>query len=186
MSNSRSSESNLESIESIISIRTQMLMAVFGKKENADLVSVFKRHLNRYPTWILGKAFTRAETELERFPTVRWLVGACEQLKPSSVWKYSYKDSTDDEGIPCKIDPDPDCDVCRKSWSQHPHEKCSEVVDKLHAKFMYKPQDCPEGREFLQAMARLAEKKLAPKVDLEASAANLQAQKIFLSKQGPK
>lgn len=157
MSSSRNSEQNLENVESIISIRTQMLMAVFGKKENPDLVSVFKRHLNRYPTWILSKAFTRAETELERFPTVRWLVGACEQLKPSSVWKYSYKDSIDEHGMPCKIDP--------------------ETGDKL-----YLPQNCEEGREFLKAFAKLAEKKPAHEVDLAASAANLQAQKIFILK----
>lgn len=157
MSNSNDSEQGLDQIESIISIRTQMLMAVFGKKENSDLVAVFKRHLNRYSTWILGKAFTRAETELDRFPTVRWLVGACEQLKPSSVWKYSYKESVDADGVPCKIDP--------------------ESGDKL-----YLPQNCAEGRKFLKVLAELAGKKF--EVDLEASAANLQAQKIFLSKAG--
>lgn len=155
MTNSKNSAQSLEDIESIISIRTQMLMAVFGKKENADLISVFKRHLNAYPVWILGKAFTRAETELERFPTVRWLMGACEQLKPSSMWRYSYKDSVDEAGVPCKLDP--------------------ETGEKL-----YLPQNCPEGREFLEAMAKLAEKKSVKEVDLDASAANLQAQKTFL------
>lgn len=155
MNNSTSSAQSLENIESIISIRTQMLMAVFGKKENPDLVSVFKRHLNVYPVWILGKAFTRAETELERFPTVRWLLGACEQLRPSSLWKYSYKDSVDEAGVPCKLDP--------------------ESGEKL-----YLPQNCPEGREFLEALAKLAEKKSVVEVDLDASAKNLQAQKMVL------
>lgn len=159
MSNSSASAQNLEQIESIISIRTQMLMAVFGKRENSDLVAVFKRHLNKYPTWILGKAFTRAETELERFPTVRWLVGACEQLKPSTIWKYDYKDAKDENGVPCKIDPE-------------------------NGEQLYLPQHCAEGRAFLRVFARLAGREVLSEVDLKASAANLQAQKMFISRTG--
>jgi len=136
-----------------------MLMAVFGKKENDDLVGIFQRHLNKYTVWMLRKAFSRAETELERFPTVKWMVGACEQLKPSSVWKYHYKDSVDGDGMPCKVDPE-------------------------NGERLYLPQNCLEGRAFLKALASVAGKKSMFEVDLEASAANLQAQKIALTKFG--
>lgn len=158
MINSQNSEQKREQIESIISIRTQMLMAVFGKRENDDLIAVFKRHLNRYSERIVAAAFSKAESELERFPTVRAMVGICETLKPSGVWKYNYKDDVDQDGVPCKIDP--------------------ETKEKL-----YLPQNCKEGREFLRALAKIAGKKSVFDVDLEASAANLQAQKIAILKQ---
>ena len=151
----RSTES-LDDRESIISIRIQMLAAVFSKKCPDELISVFKSNLNRFPITVLMKAFSRAETELERFPTPRIIASMCGEAMPSEMWRYDYKSGTDPDGVPCLIDPDPWCDNCRKSRNEHPNEACSYFTDEHGAKYLYRPQDCPEGRGFLQKMSALA------------------------------
>ena len=122
----------------LIRIRLQMLMAVFGKRladeHQGAFYDVYLRNLEKYPVGVLTKAFAKAEQELERFPTPKILREICNSEMPSQTWKYHYKDATDDEGIPCKVDPE---------TGEH----------------LYLPQNCPEGREFLAKLSELAEKK---------------------------
>jgi hypothetical protein len=132
-------------------------MVSYGKKENPTLLDIFVKHLVHLPESAIEKGFDKAEISFERFPTVKKIADMCGEFVSSQAWRYNFQPRKDSDGVPCLIDPDPDCDVCRKPWSQHPHEKCSGVVDKLHARFMYKPQDCEEGRAFLGAFKALAE-----------------------------
>ena len=151
---SKSTES-VEDRESIVSIRVQMLAAVFGKKCPDDLIAVFKKHLNKFPIPILSKAFTRAETELEKFPTPRIVISMCGEAMPSEMWRYNYQPGYDPDGVPCLIDPDPWCDMCRLPRSEHPTKTCL-FVDNLNARYMYRADDCPEGRTFLAKLRELA------------------------------
>jgi hypothetical protein len=161
MTSQRGSQRNTESLEdreSIIFSRIQMLAAVFSKKCPDELVSVFKAHLNRFPVTVLMKAFSRAETELERFPTPRILASMCGEAMPSGMWRYNFQPGHDSNGVECLIDPDPMCDSCRKPRSEHPNQACACFTDEREAKYMYRPQDCFEGRAFLYMLKEVAGK----------------------------
>jgi hypothetical protein len=146
-----------EDIESYLRTRTGMLMVAYGKKENSVFVDVCVKHLSGFPYIALKKGFDKAEISFERFPTVKKISEICGEFIPSQSWRYNFQPGKDPDGTPCLIDPDPDCDSCRKPFSEHPHSTCQVVVDKLHAKYMYKPQDCPEGLAFLALMKKISE-----------------------------
>lgn len=154
---------NLQDIESYIGVRTGMLATVYGAKENQARCEVFIRHLKNVPLSALKKAFDKAEIAFEKMPSVKKVGELCSELMPSQTWRYNFTPGTDKQGVVCLIDPDPDCDVCREPWSKHPHEKCSQVVNKLDARHMHKPQDCPEGRAFLAKLAEVRDSARAHK-----------------------
>jgi len=135
-------------------IRTRILMlaAVFNRKTSDELVEVFREILRGYPFNALQKAFSKAESTLERFPTPKMMRELCNEEMPSGLWRYDFKPGKDPNGVPCLIDPDPSCDSCREPKSLHPNRHCQIFRDRLDAKYMYRPQDCPEGRAFLAAL----------------------------------
>jgi hypothetical protein len=190
MNNSGKSKQSMESVlarDEIIDLRVKMLAAVFGRKITDDLIIVFKRVLGVFSTRVLGKAFSKAEAELERFPTPKQMAAIAGELMPSGLWRYNFEpgEAPDpDTGmlVNVLIDPDPSCDVCREPRSRHPHDKCTGMVDELYAHAMYRPQDCPEGRAFLAVLRKIGESKKPKTVDLKLSAANLQAQKLAILK----
>lgn len=145
-----------------IKVRVLMLAAVFNRKASDELVEVFREILSKYPFTALQKAFSKAESTLERFPTPKQMREMCNEEMPSSAWRYDFKPSHDPKGVPCLIDPDPCCDSCREPKSVHPHRKCAFFQDRLDAKYMYRPQDCPEGRGFLAALREFKKKVRKP------------------------
>jgi hypothetical protein len=159
-----------------------MLFAVFNRRESNELIEVFKNRLEIFDSKVLRKAFDSCESELEKFPTVKYVLGLCYQDRPSTAWRYNYQPGYDDQGMPCLHDPDPDCDVCREPRSKHPHATCKAMVDGKDARNMYRPQDCPEGRAFLALLAKMASEQRTPQVDLEQSRKNIQAQAIAITK----
>lgn len=146
-----------EDIESYIRIRAGQLMAAYGKKEKPGFLDIIVKHLGHLPEVAIKGGFDRAEISFERFPSVKKIADMCGECLPPQTWRYNFKPGIDSDGTPCLIDPDPDCDFCRKPWSQHPNERCGTVVDKRHARYMYRPQDCEEGRAFLAAFKAIAE-----------------------------
>jgi len=171
--------------ESLISTRIQMLADIFNRKITDGMVAVYQRILRGFPIFVLSKAFTEAESTLEKFPTPRILAGMCGAVMPSQMWRYSFRadQAPDPETgmfVDVLIDPDPLCDSCRNPQSEHPTKTCREFIDKLFSFALYRPQDCPEGRMFLARLKEIAEHKAIPLVDLEASRANLQAQKVAI------
>src|SRR5207253_7090169 len=119
-----------EDLESYIRTRTGMLMVNYSKKENPTLIDVFVKHLKGVPFVALRGGFDRAEIAFDRFPTVKKVMELCGECLPSQLWRYNFRPGTDDNGVPVLIDPDPDCDICRKRSSEHPHPDCSQFVDK--------------------------------------------------------
>jgi len=168
-------------VRSYIDTRVRMLFAVFNRRESDELIEVFKNRMEKFSEKTLRKVFDRCESELEKFPTIKQVLGFCYSEMPSQGWRFNYQPSFDDNGIPCLLDPDPYCDSCREPWSKHPHAKCQTVVNERDARRMYLPQNCPEGRGFLSAI-RGGGGKLLPGVDLEQSARNLQAQAVAITK----
>lgn len=146
-----------EDVEIYLRTRAGMLMVAYGKKENPVLVDLFVKHLAHLPYVAIKGGFDKAEISFERFPTVKKIAEMCGEFVPSQSWRYNFKPDVDHDGIPCLIDPDPDCDFCRQPWSQHPNAKCAKVVDARDARRMYKPQDCEEGRTFLALFKTIAE-----------------------------
>ena len=149
---------DLEGRRSLISIRLQMLITVFGKRTTDEslegLKRVFCEALENFPERVILKGFGKAEQELDRFPTPRAMREICGEAMPPNTWRYHYEPGTDPEGNPCLIDPDPDCDHCNEPRSWHPSAKCP-MFSGERRKYMYRPQDCEEGREFLKQLAIL-------------------------------
>lgn len=141
-----------------IKARVLMLAAVFNRKASDELVEVFREVLRGYPFSALKGAFSKAESTLERFPTPKIMRELCNEEMPSNSWRYNFRPSTDPNGIACLIDPDPSCDFCREPLSMHPNKRCAAIINLLPAKFMYRPQDCEEGREFLVKLEQFKKK----------------------------
>ena len=133
-------EMSLEDKRSLIGIRLQMLIDVFGKRVTDEGLEALKRvygdALEKLPASTISQGFTRAEQECERFPTPKLLKDICSQFMPSSAWKYDYKPGKDANGIACLIDP----------------------TETGPIRFMYRPQDCAEGRAFLANLRKVANK----------------------------
>lgn len=168
-------------IRMYIQTRVQILFAVFSKKSSEELVLVFQNRLEQFSQPVLRKVFDRCESELERFPTVKQVLGFCYTERPSETWRYNYVPSTDEHGVECLEDPDPNCSRCREPRSLHPHAKCQEYESTLQNHLLYRPQNCPEGKAFLALMESMAVKKI-PLADLELSRQNLQAQAVAITK----
>lgn len=120
----------------IIRDRVEMLGAVFNRKVTEQLIAVFQDTLTGYPVSALKKAFTKAEGQLERFPTPKIMKLMCNEEMPSGAWKYHYRDAEGKDpetGRPIRIKIDP------------------ETGEKL-----YRAGDCPEGRAFLEKLASIA------------------------------
>lgn len=139
----------------IIFDRIEMLAAVFNRKISEQMIVVFQEALGKFSKSTLKAAFSKAEVELERFPTPKIMRSLCYGEMPSRTWRYSFTPSHDAQGVPCLLDPDPDCDHCREPRSKHPHEKCKGFDGSV---YMYKPQDCEEGRAFLAKMKAIHDK----------------------------
>lgn len=133
----------------IIRERIEMIAAVFSKKISEEMILVFQSALERYPNEVLKRAFGKAETELERFPTPKAMRDYCNADMPSRGWAYDFVHSRDPEGIPCLLDPDPNCEHCRDPRSFHPTKTCDNFEGSI---YMYKPEDCAEGRMYLAAV----------------------------------
>jgi hypothetical protein len=140
--NSKSSEPRDDrTTREVVHDRLEMLCAVFNRKCSDQLIVVYQDCLEKFPPFAVKKGFTKAETELERFPTPKILRELCQGQMPSSGWQYTYKDSTSldrDTGqiVPCKIDP-------------------------VTNEELFRPQNCKEGRAFL---AKLKELSLAKSI----------------------
>lgn len=153
----------------IIRDRVEILAAVFNRKINEQLILVFQDALRGYPKGALKRAFSKAETELEKFPTVKLMRTLCNGEMPSHAWQYTFTPSEDVDPefgntVRVLIDPDPTCSICREPKSIHPLRKCecytpSGLGDD---RVMFRPQDCPEGRTFLALLAEIARKKKIP------------------------
>ena len=124
---------NQADVESYVKIRTMQLMVTFGKKENHEMARVFVEVLSRYPEGVLKRAYSRAERELERFPSPKVMRQICNEEMPPQTWRYDYVRSKDNAGTPCLIDP------ATKEW-------------------LYLPQDCNEGRLYLEVLAEIAKR----------------------------
>ena len=131
MSRQQKSNGNTESIDdrrSLIGIRIQMLAAVFNRKSNDELERVYKDSLQGFPLTVLGKAFTKAEQELERFPTPKVMRALGNESMPSQAWRYRYgrAESRDPEtGMAVQV-----------------------LIDPENGDQMFLMGDCPEGRAF--------------------------------------
>jgi hypothetical protein len=119
--------------EQIIRERIEFLGAALGRKITEELIVVFQDGLKGYPKSVLKRAFGKAEQQLEKFPTPKGMKKLCDEEMPSQGWRYQYKGAFDKDGVHCQVDP--------------------ETGEK-----MYRPQDCPEGREFLLELRRIAGK----------------------------
>jgi hypothetical protein len=118
----------------IVRERIEMIGAVFNRKITETLILVFQDALEGYPAAVLKKAFKKAELSLQHFPTPKIMRNLCNEEMPSDSWRYSYRTGQDADGTPYRIDP--------------------ATGEKL-----YRPQHCPEGREFLLTLRRLAIKE---------------------------
>jgi hypothetical protein len=161
---------DLESKRSLISIRLQMLIDVFGKRVTDEGLEALRRiycdALENFPEKVICKGFSRAEQTLERFPTPKTLAGICGEAMPPQTWRYDFRPSEDVDpefGTPVKvlIDPDPNCAQCRAPKSEHPTSACKEYKTSGLGddRVMFKPQDCPEGRAFLKKLREIAGRK---------------------------
>lgn len=133
MSSNVAWKQNLESVEDYIRIRTRKLFSIFNRKKSDELVSVYQRTLGRVPIQSLNLGFNHAEERCERPPTPKQMLEICNEYRPSESWRYNFVPGVDGDGIAVLIDPS----------AASPAER-----------FLYRPQDCPEGRAFL---ARLKE-----------------------------
>jgi hypothetical protein len=122
---------------------------------------VFEEVLKNYPKAVIQKAFTKAESELERFPTPKIMRTICSESMPSQTWRYDFEPSVDydaESEVRVLIDPDPTCSICREPKSIHPLKKCGRYTPSGLGddRVMFRPQDCPEGREFLLKLRKIA------------------------------
>ena len=105
-----------------------MLAAVFNRKSNGEMERVYKDALQGFPMPVLGKAFTKAEQQLERFPTPKMMRGLANESMPSETWRYRYQlvESHDPEtGMAVQV-----------------------LIDPATGDEMFQMGDCPEGRAF--------------------------------------
>lgn len=167
-------------VRTYIETRVLILFAIFNRRKSDELVEVFKNHLEKFSGKVLREVFDECESELEKFPAVKQVLIRCYEKRPSGAWRYNFIPTTDREGTPCLLDPDPACSDCNKLRSEHPHDKCQGWTNRTDNQFLYLPQNCPEGREFLKNLRTLAAKTDFPFVDLDLSWRNIQTQKVFL------
>lgn len=82
-------EMSIEDRRSLISIRVQILITLFGKKVSPEsqeaLVRVFCDGLERFPADSLVRGFTKAEQDLDRFPTPKIMRELCSEFRTSQT-----------------------------------------------------------------------------------------------------
>jgi hypothetical protein len=151
-----------EDTKALICTRLGMLINVFGKRtsevQKQALERVWCDALGNLPAQAITDGFNKAEHSCERFPTPKSLRALCTEFMPSGAWKYDFSPSVDEDGVEVLIDPDPTCTRCREPRSIHPTAKCqawerSKLGDH---RLMYRPQNCPEGRTFLEVLREVA------------------------------
>jgi hypothetical protein len=122
-----------------------MLMGLFGKKITDDQLDTMKRvyfeALENMSTEAITGGFKRAEQTLDRFPTPRAMRDLCADCETGGLERYDYGDSR-------AIDPGTGQEVAVK-------------IDPITREILYKAEDCPEGREFLATLRRIAGPKRA-------------------------
>jgi len=131
LSRETDSKRSTESVEdrlSLISIRIQMLAAVFNRKTSDEMVRVYKDALQGYPMTVLGKAFTFAEQTLERFPTPKVMRSLANEAMPSEAWRYRYRKAESNDPETGMIVP--------------------VLIDPVNGDELFRMSDCPEGRAF--------------------------------------
>jgi hypothetical protein len=158
MSDSRNFDADGEfrDVQTIIRERVEMIAAVFSRKISEQMVVVFQDALQLYPKGAVKKAFAKAEQGLERFPTPKIMRDLCNAEMPSRGWAYHFLDGKDANGVACRLDPDPNCDYCREPRSLHPRKSCAGFAGSI---YMYKPEDCEEGRAYLAKIQELQAEK---------------------------
>jgi hypothetical protein len=160
----------LEDKLSLISIRLQMLIDLFGKKVSDNGLEALKRvycdALQNFTKQAISAGFSKVEKNCDRFPTPKLLAYVCQENMPSEAWRYSFspyedQDPETGETVSVIIDPDPTCYTCREPRSSHPSKRCKQYTKSGLGddRVMFRPQDCPEGRAFLAKLKEISEKK---------------------------
>jgi hypothetical protein len=129
-----------EANRTLISVRIQMLMALFGKKVNEEGFESVKRvycdALEGFDTDAITGGFKKAEQSCERLPSPRLLRDFCGEFSAGGAWRYSYTPSR-------ALDPETKAPVDVK-------------IDPVTKEVLYKAHDCPEGRAFLKKLREIA------------------------------
>lgn len=129
-----------EANRTLISVRLQMLMSLFGKKVTDDGFESIKRvycdSLENFATDAISGGFKKAEQNCERFPSARAMREFCTDCSASGLWRYNYTPSK----------------------AQDPETKAivDVRIDPVTKEVLYKAEDCPEGRAFLVKLRELA------------------------------
>jgi hypothetical protein len=131
---------DLEARRTLISVRLQMLIALFGKKFSDDGLESVKRvycdALQNFDDTAITGGFKKAEQTCERFPTPKAMKDFCSESTQSGAWRYNYGKSK-------ALDPETGKEV--------------EVrIDPVTGELLFRAEDCPEGREFLRKFRELA------------------------------
>jgi hypothetical protein len=138
-----------ENVRDYIATRIKMLGSALGRRTNQDLIDVFQRNLERFKIGELQKAFDKAESELEWFPSPRKMTEMAAGFRASPLWKYSYRDVK-------ATDPETGAIV---------HAK----LDPINGEVLYRAHDCPEGRPCLASYKLLCEPKRKTKTEARTS-----------------
>lgn len=132
-----------EANRTLISVRVQMLIALFGKKVTDDGFESMKRvycdSLENFETDAISGGFKKAEQGCERFPTPKAMRDLCAECSSSGTWRYNYTPSK-------AIDPETQKTVDVK-------------IDPVTKDVLYRAEDCPEGRAFLAKLREIARPK---------------------------
>ena len=175
-------EMPVEDRRSLISIRVQMLITLFNKRISdealSSVVRVFCDGLEHLPSEAITRGFSKAEQELDRFPTPRLMKDICSEFIPTNMWCYDFKpaisrDPETGEQVSILLDPDPNCARCREPRSKHPVVRVSggkvlftcrhyKESGRGNDEEMFRPQDCPEGRAFLKTLKEIHDSARKP------------------------
>ncbi len=130
-----------EANRTLISVRLQMLLSLFGRQVREDSLESLKRvyceALENFTTEAITAGFRKAEQTCERLPSPRAMTGFCNESSRSGSWRYSYGNST-------ALDPETG-------------EPVGVKVDPVTRDILYRAGDCPEGREFLRKFKEMAD-----------------------------
>ena len=125
---------------SLIGIRLQMLVDLFGKRVADDSMDALRRvycdTLEGFPSYAISKGFSKAEQSCEKFPTPKTMREfiAGEVIADTSRYTFRTAKATDPiTGEPIEV-----------------------MLDPETGQRLYRPQDCPEGRWFLAKLKEIA------------------------------
>lgn len=130
-----------ENVTSLISIRLQMLINLFGRKVNDEQLESLKRvyceTLGRMPVGAITQGFSKAERTCERFPTPKLMRELCGEFIHGTAG-YDFREANG-------VDPETKQPIKVK-------------IDNKTGEILYRAQDCPEGRQFLGLLRELGRK----------------------------